>query len=222
MISPTKYRRRLLLASLLGGLLGVVTSASNHGQGLAPVHASQLLDAAWTWVAVGLIPCFAARRWVQSALLSAVTLWSAVLCYDLADLHYGVYSGLGPTGEAGTEMTDWLNFGSDLIAYSIIAAVAATGLALLVALIRLGGPLGLLAQLIVPAFTLWGSYTRIRDAYLVSASTPALVDVNRGVAIVSEAVLVTLLVVGSVRLLLVHPRRVRTPSARPPRPTASK
>lgn len=77
---------RFVVAALLGGLLGVATSMANHGHGFAPAHTSQVLGSAGTRVAVGLAACFAARRWARRALLSAATLWAAVVGYDLADL----------------------------------------------------------------------------------------------------------------------------------------
>ena len=68
----------------IGGVLGVSTSAVNHGFGLSPNHVGQLLDTAWTWVAVCILPCLAARRWRRSAAISGATLWAAVVCHHIA------------------------------------------------------------------------------------------------------------------------------------------
>ena len=134
---------------LVGGVLGVSTSAANHGFGVSPDHVSQFLDAAWTWVAVGFFPCLAARRWLSSAVFSAATLWVAVVCYYIADLRYGVYDGLTSMDPTAAPTTDWLNLTSDVLGYSLFAAIAASCLALLTKIIRRGGIIGLLAQLVV-------------------------------------------------------------------------
>jgi len=199
---PKHYLGRLAAVALLGGLLGVVTSLSNHGHGPAPAYSSQLLDAAWTWVAVGLLAGFAARRWVHSALASAVTFWAAILCYDLADLRYGVYSSLASSADLTSRTTDWLGLIGDLIGYSLVGVVASAGLASIILVIRRGGILGLLAQLVVPAYALQGSLTRVRDAFTVESATHELVTVNRAVSVISSATIALLLLLGLARLIL--------------------
>lgn len=204
LLPPRTYRRRLAAAGVVGGLLGVVTSISNQGYGVAPAHASQLLDAPWTWVAVGMVPAFAARRWVQSALLSALTFWAAICCYHVTELRFGVYSSLAPSGDPTSESTDWLNFASDMVGYGIVAVFAAAGLAAIIVIIRRGGVLGFLVKLIVPAYALHGSYTRVRDAYIVTDSTATLVAVKHAVSAVSALVLVALLVAGLIGFVSRH------------------
>lgn len=181
---------RFVVAALLGGLLGVTTSLANHGYGFAPAHTSQVLDAAGTWVAVGLVPCFAARRWLRSALLSAATLEAAVVGYDLTDLRAGAYARLAGMDPSAPVVTDWSGFGGDLLGYSLVAALAAAGLALIAIVVQRGHALGLAAQLVVPAYVAWGSWTRVQDAYATSTTSSALIDTNRAVTAVALAVVV--------------------------------
>lgn len=202
----TTLRLRAILAGLPGGLLGAATSFANHGHGLAPSYMSQLLDAPWTWVAVGLVPCFAARSWSRSAVLSAVTLCAAVLCYDLMDLHFGVYTGLASADPSSPIVTDWLNFGSDVVGYGVVAAIAAAGLGLIVTVIRRGGVLGLLGQLVVPLYAAWESHVRVRDARVVGDSTAHVIVTNQAVTAMSLAVVLLLASAGAVRLGLAASR----------------
>lgn len=50
-MSKSSVRGGVVVLGLIGGLLGLSTSAANHGFGVSPDHVNQLLDAAWTWVA---------------------------------------------------------------------------------------------------------------------------------------------------------------------------
>ena len=202
----TTLRLRAILAGVLGGVLGAATSLTNHGHGLAPSYMSQLLDAPWTWVAVGLVPWFAARSWSRSAFLSAVALWAAVLCYDLMDLHFGVYTGLASADPSSPIVTDWLNFGSDVVGYGVVAAVAAAGLGLIVTVIRPGGVLGLLAQLVVPTYSAWESHVRVRDSLALDNSTAHVIGTNQTITAVSLAVVILLASTGVVRLGLAASR----------------
>ena len=196
----TTLRLKAILAGLLGALLGAGTSSANNGHGLAPSYTSQVLDAPWTWVAVGLVPCFAARSWSRSAFLGAVALWTAVLCYDLMDLHFGVYTGLASADPSSPIVTDWLNLGSDVVGYGVVATIAAAGLGLIVTVTRRGGVLGLLAQLVVPSYAAWESHARVRDFRAFGDNTAHVIGTNQAVTPISLAVAVFLLITGVARL----------------------
>lgn len=196
---PHQLRRWVARAVVGGAAFGTVTSLSNHLDGPAWAYLSQLLDAAWTWVAVGLPGCLSFRRWRPSALLSATTLVAAVLAYDLTDLRYGGYTTLLPTDPRGPVGVDWMGLSGDVVSYLGIALVTAGGLATLVQLIRRGGALGLAAQLVVPAFAAWGSYRRVQDAYGPAAADAGLVIMNQAVTGVSVALILALLVRGVLR-----------------------
>lgn len=189
---------RLRLASgvsavVAGAVFGAATSVANHVHGPVAAHLSQLLDAAWTWAAIGLVACFCARRWHRSALLGAGTLVAAVVAYDVTDLYYGVYTGLTSMDAHAPVGVDWSNFASDVVTYVVLALATAAGLATVVRLIRGGGLPGLAAQLVVPAYAAWSSYQRVQEAYLTPDAASTVVSVNyvvTGVAVIIILVLV--------------------------------
>lgn len=176
----------------LGLLLGAVNVAVNHGLGPAPEHLSKIIGNDVGWLVAGFCACWSGRTWRGSMGRGLVLLVPAVMAYELLD-HLvalrldGVQTFTGPV----TFMIFW----------SIAAVVASAALAGIVALIRRGGLLGVLAAAALPAFIARSAHGDHGHA----ADDPAMLEVTAILWPAAAAVTLAVLVVGVARHLLQRP-----------------
>lgn len=144
---PAVLRAAVLLVA--GGVFGVLVSGADHGVFPGSAFLSQVVGTVTAWVIVGFSVAWVASGPLRKSILwSTSALWCAVLTYYLSDALFGEYriaTGAAPR-------FDWTGFLADCGTYAVLSLGVGVGSRVLVALIRRGGIIGFLAQLVVPAY----------------------------------------------------------------------
>lgn len=160
--------RALLVSS--GVALGAVNVAANFGLVPGSFWLAKLVGVAWGWLIAGFAACWAGRTWREAFARSMTLLLPAVIVYVIADamMIARTVDGTGPTPAAVIV---------EGIFWSVASVGASVGLATIRRLIRVDGPIGVLAAAALPTYIAYSAWSVRRDLARMDGDDPAMVDV---------------------------------------------
>lgn len=189
---PEAGRGRWLMLIGLGCLLGALNSASNYGLVPGHVYVAKAVGNDWTWLLAAYAASWGARSWWMGWRRAVAVLWPATMMYYLGDLWHLHGPGALPGQSSGLAI--------DVVFWLITSSVTAALTALMVVIVRRGGPAGVLATLAVPAYIAWRAFRTHRWLSREPSIDPALLSVTGVLWPVALAVTVLLASAGVYRL----------------------
>lgn len=160
--------KALLVAS--GITLGAVNVAANFGLVPGSFWLAKIVGLEWGWLLAGFAACWAGRTWREAFTRSMTLLLPAVIVYVIADAMMIARTVEGaPPGPAAVIIEG--------LFWSAAAAVASVGLATVRRLIRVDGPIGVLAAAALPAYIAYSSWSTRRNLVRMEVNDPATFQV---------------------------------------------
>ncbi|GAA8854400.1 hypothetical protein DUHN55_46930 [Helicobacter pylori] len=181
---------RALLAAL-GVVLGAVNVAANFGLVPGSFWLAKIVGVEWGWLLAGFAACWGGRTWREAFTRSMTLLLPAVIVYVIADAVMIARTVDGTISGPAAIIIEG-------IFWSIAAVGASVGLATIRRLIRVDGPIGVLAAAALPtdiAYSVWSSR---RNLARMNVDDPAMVDVA---AVVLPSAVVVAIVAAAARIL---------------------
>lgn len=164
----TWLRSALLVG--MGIALGAVNVAANFGLVPGSFWLAKVVGLEWGWLVAGFAACWAGRTWRASFTRALTLLLPAVLVYVIAD------AGMIARTVDGTPPSP-----AAVIIEGLFWSVAAVGASVAVAttrrLIRVDGPIGVLAAAALPAYIAYSAWSTRRNLVRMDVNDPATVDV---------------------------------------------
>ncbi|MCW4600241.1 hypothetical protein ON003_00390 [Janibacter hoylei] len=154
----------------LGVALGAVNVAANFGLVPGSAWLAKVVGLEWGWLVAGFAAGWAGRTWRASFMRALTLLLPAVLVYVVADavMIARTVDGTPPTPAA--VVLEGLFWG-------VAAVGASVGLATVRSLIRVDGPIGMLAAAALPAYIAYSAWSTRRNLVRMDVDDPATVDV---------------------------------------------
>lgn len=160
--------RALLVAS--GTTLGAVNVAANFGLMPGSFWLAKIVGVEWGWLIAGFAACWAGRTWRGAFTRSVTLLLPAVIVYVIADATMIARTVDGPSPGAAAVIIEG-------VFWSVAAVGASVGLATVRRLIRVDGPIGVLAAAALPTYIAYSAWSTRRNLARAGVDDPAMVDV---------------------------------------------
>lgn len=160
--------RALLVAS--GTALGAVNVAANFGLVPGSLWLAKIVGVEWGWLIAGFAACWAGRTWRGAFTRSVTLLLPAVIVYVIADATMIARTVDGPSPGPAAVIIEG-------VFWSVAAVGASVGLATVRRLIRVDGPIGVLAAAALPTYIAYSAWSTRRNLARAGVDDPAMVDV---------------------------------------------
>lgn len=160
--------RALLVAS--GTALGAVNVAANFGLVPGSFWLAKIVGVEWGWLIAGLAACWAGRTWRGAFTRSVTLLLPAVIVYVIADATMIARTVDGPSPGPAAVIIEG-------VFWSVAAVGASVSLATVRRLIRVDGPIGVLAAAALPTYIAYSAWSTRRNLARAGVDDPAMVDV---------------------------------------------
>lgn len=158
------------LLAALGVVLGAVNVAANFGLVPGSLWLAKIVGVEWGWLIAGFAACWAGRTWREAFTRSLSLLLPAVIVYVIADAMMIARTVDGATPGPAAVIIEG-------VFWSVAAVGASVGLATVRRLIRVDGPIGVLAAAALPTYIAYSAWSTRRDLVRVGVEDPAMVDV---------------------------------------------
>lgn len=146
------HLRSGLILTTLGVLLGSVNALSNYGHLPQSAYLSKVVGNDWAWLTLGYLSARSSGSGFKGSFHRALlALIPAVITYYTWDLPLMRQS-------APEVMVPIAGFVLETIIWLAVATVTAGGLALIASFARREGPVGTVADMLVPSFIAWTAY----------------------------------------------------------------
>ena len=181
--------RALLVA--LGVVLGGVNVAANFGLVPGSFWLAKIVGVEWGWLIAGFAACWGGRTWRAAFTRSMTLLLPAVIVYVIADAVMIARTVDGTISGPGAVIIEG-------IFWSVAAVGASVALATVRRLIRVDGPIGVLAAAALPTYIAYSVWSSRRNLARMNVDDPAMVDVA---AVALPAAVVAAIVAAAARIL---------------------
>lgn len=158
------------LLVVLGVALGAVNVAANFGLVPGSFWLAKVVGLEWGWLVAGFAACWGGRAWRESFTRAMALLCPAVLVYVVGDavMIARTVDGTPPSPAAVI---------IEVLFWGVAAVGASVGLAAVRRLIRVDGPIGMLAAAALPTYIAYSAWSTRRDLVRMDVNDPATVDV---------------------------------------------